>query len=652
LSDVTALLGLAQALLVLAVFWLPGLAVLRSLGFRGWLRSAAVAPVVTVSVFFAGAWLAAILHVRWSLAVALGCAGVVVLGGLAVRRLRSSEGAVAGPSLASTLRSNRLAITMFAAAVLLQLIPVWRPILRRQQVPNLGDPVFHLNALEYVRLDGVAAPTTLATLLDPGHATALYPTGWHAVAGVVPVLLDNTSLMAAATFVVIAVAWTLGLAALGREVEVAAPRLVMLLAGALSACGLSSPLERALELGIIPDAVGLAFAPGAAALVIAVLRDRPRSGRSAAWVVLVLVAFGLGACHPSALVGVALLALPWLVSAIARWWPSARRPARAAGAVAGVVVLAAGVAFIVVNPLVGIVRSLRVEDTMTVPDAFAGLIFGVTFHTVTWGVVVPAFALGASVLRFRGRQDLRPIIAWALLGALYVLASTNATWALGVTGLFYGEGRRISPLTAALAIVLAAEGMARFTLWMVSRTDLPAWLPFGRAVAMVSGFLVLLTPWQQVFALPGAASEVYTTTPVPSVSLISLVPYFTPDELRMVDRLPSELGPDAVLYGTVRSGVSLVYGLAGVRTMPFAQSVTADLDGLEPRLAGDIESDPAVCATLRAHGVTHVYVDTRLLKLRGEFELADPFGQLPAKDFRLVDEGGYAKVYEITGCAR
>lgn len=644
------LLGAAQVLVVLAVFWVPGLALLRALGLRGWLQGAALAPVVTIALFFGGAWLASAVHVRWSLTAALGLTVVLGLAALLLRRAQFPESPTAGPSLAAAMRSNGLAMAVFALAILFQLAPVWRPLLRRQQVPNLGDTVFHLNALEYVRREGVAAPTTLASLLDPGGATTLYPTGWHSVAGVVPVLLDNTSLMAAATFVVIAVSWTLGLAALGRAVTVTSPRLVMVLAGALSACGLLSPLEIALEVGVIPDAVGLAAAPGATALLISVLRDRVPGRRSAAPLVLLLAGFGLGACHPSALAGVAFVALPWMASACLRWWGGASHRMRARGAVVGALVLAAGATFVVKDPLIAVVRSLRVEATMKVGDALAGLIFGVTFHTVTWSVVVPAFALVALVLRIRGRQDVRPVVSWAMVGTLYVLASTNTTWASSVTGLFYGEGRRISPFAAAWAIVLAAEGMARFTLWIVARTDLPDRFPAPRAVAMVSGFLVLLTPWQQVFALSAAAADVYTRAAVDSVGLIDLVPYFTADELSMVDRLPAELGSDAVVYGTVRSGASLVYGLAGVATVPFAQAVTADLDGFEPRLASSIETDPAVCATLRAHHITYVYVDARLLKLRGESPLDDPFGRLPEKDFRMVDHGGFATVYKITAC--
>jgi len=646
---VSILLGLAQALVVLAVFWVPGLVVVRAIGSRGWLLDAAVAPAITMCVFFLSAWAASRLHIRWTLPLAIACTAALVLAAGATRYRRGPRSLGMRSPGASLLRRSVPTLVVLALAVVAQLAPVWSPILRRGQVPNISDPVFHLNALQYVRRQGVADPATLASLLDPTGATALYPTAWHAVAGVVPVLLDATSLMAAASFVVIAVAWTLGLAALARAVCVRHGRSVVVIAGALSASGMASPLEQALEVGLIPDAVALAVAPGVAALVIGGLRTGRESLALRIALLTIVAGLGLGACHPSALAGVLVLVLPWL--AVRAWhsWQEASRARRLALVVLGLGVAVAAILFLARDPLVAHVRTLRTANTVSLGDTLVGLAFGSTWDNVTFAVVVPAFALAAAALRIRRRQQAHVLLSWAGLAALYVLASMDVRWASPLTGLFYGESRRIAPLLGAVTIVLAAEGMDRISRALVSRTELPTGWPSRPVVGAVAGFLVLLTPWQPLEALPGPAAETYGSDVPTTITTAELVPFFTADELAMVSRLPRELGPNAVLFGSARSGVSLVYGIAGVQAFPFARGLPADLLYAGEHMR-EIASDPRVCGALRAHGISHLYVDTVLWKVHGWPVMKDPFGALPSGSFRFVDRGGSATVYEITAC--
>lgn len=652
-SAVTTLRGLAQLILTLMIFWAPGYAILVAAGISGRLRRAAVAPVLTLGVFVAGSLAAAQVHARWTLPLALGCSSAVAVLLMVLRgRPLSPADRVRWRSVWMVIRTERVLAAVLASAALFQLVPVWKPILLREQVANLPDVQFHFNALQYVRLEGVSDPRTLASLIDPSGSTALYPNAWHTVAGVVPVLLDNTSLMAAASFAVIAVAWSVGLTALAREVVVGPHgRMAMTLAAAMSACGFSSPLEPALSLGIVPDAVGLALVPGAAALLVAVSHSRPlsTSRKSSAAILVFLLVLGLGGCHPSALAGAAILALPWVVTIARRWLHDSGGPGRLVGVAAGVVALGAAAYWVATDPLLAGVRSSRNEATTGLGDALIGLVFGFTWEAATVGLVVPVLAAVAWALRLRRHQDHRPLMSAVLVGAVYVLAATDVAWAHPVTGFFYVESRRVAPLVAIWAVVLGAEGLTRASRWVVGRTELPASVPTAAVLSFISVVVIATASWQPLVGLLGTSRDVYTTTLSEPVAGSSIVPFFTSGELAMVDRLPSELPPGSVLFGSGKSGVSYVYGLVGIRALPFARGLPSDLVYAGTNIAR-IATDPRVCDALRAHGVTHLYTDHDLWKAAGWPVLADPFGAVPATQLRLMDEGGNAKVYQITGC--
>ncbi len=647
----TTLLGLAQVLVVLAVFWVPGFVVLWAAGLRGWLRLAAVAPAATIGVFFACSLVAAGVDVRWNLATALACAAVVAAIAYGLRRVLIPRGRQEeGVPLRAALSSNRTLSAVIGAAVLTQLVPVWSPILRREQVANLPDVMFHLNAIQYIRREGVADPFFLAHMLDPTGATTLYPSGWHSVAGVVPVVLDNTSQLAAATFVVIAVAWACGLAALAREVNVTTHRWVPVLAAAMSVSGLAYPLGVALEPGIIPNAVGLAVAPGAAALIVAALRERRLFARSPYLGTLVLVLLGVGACHPGVLAGLAVLVLPWLIAAALNWWRSVGTAPRIGSAVVVVVLLAAVGYVVATDSLVARIRGLSSELAIPLGDALRGLALGQTAESKTFALVPTVAALLAIAVRLRRRLDLRPVASLALLAATYLLAATGVRWARPFTGLFYVEGRRVAPLVTVLTVVLAAEGLARASRWLVDHVRIPDRMSGVTAAGLVSGLLIGISALLPTYTLVVSTDPaVYKNTLEPRVTATSIVPYFMREELAMVDRLPMELPTDAVLLGAPSSGVSYVYGLTGIRTLPFARGLAKDLDAAAVRVA-DIATDPTVCETLRKYGVTHIYKDPALLKGATWPIPRDPIPDLEEPSFRLVEAGGTARVYEITAC--
>ncbi len=648
----TTLLGVAQALLAVALFWLPGITLLVAAGFSGWLRISAVAPAATTAVFALGSMAAAKVGVRWNLPVAVVLTAVVaVTVWLLRRRFRPAQDAAgARPDHPpAALRAQWALASLIGASVLLQLAPVRRAILARTQIPNATDPLFHLTALQYVREFGVADPVTMGSLVDQAGGTAFYPAAWHAVAALVPVLLDATSVMAASSYVVVALAWTAGLAALTREVATPTVPHAPALAAVMATSGLAAPVAMALQPGILPNAVAIAIVPGVAAVTISALRGPAHGTRGRTWAVVALCSFGLAACHPNGLVGLALATLPWVWSAVRRWWSGASRRARN-GALGSLAVIAVGAwIFVTRNGLVGAVRSLRSEDPHSVGDALVGLLVGRTAESFTYALVPMALAIGGAVWRVRRRGDVRPVVTWIALGGLYMLAATAVSWATPLTGLFYTEGRRVAPFVAIWTVVLAADALARVSTWLVSRVRVPARLGVRGAAALVSAVLLAISAYVPFLTLRSLESKVYTQLLFVPVQPGTLVPFFTPNELLLAARLGTDLPDDAVVFGSGHSGSSHLYGLVGVDVVPFYSSITQNLAYAADHIA-DLGSDPGVCEAFVGEGITHIYVDPYLMK--GDFwpNRVVPFMDLPDEGLRLIDEGGAAKVYEVTGC--
>ena len=643
-------IALAQMAAAVAVFWLPGLALLWAIGARGKLRAVALAPAVTVGLFAACSMAASWAGVRWTLLLATGCVAVIAGVAATLRRWRSRGDEVRPIQLRGAIRANWLLVVVAAVVVLLQLGVVLQALFVRDRLPNTWDSTFHFNALQYVRLVGVVDPVTFGSLVDSTGGTALYPSGWHAVAGLVPVWLGTTTAMAAVSYVPVAIAWTLGLATLARE---AVPRkgvAVPALAAGMALCGLATPLWVTLRYGMMPNAMGIALIPGTAAVFVAAVRERNPSRRRATWAALALAGFGVGACHPGALAGLVLVVLPWCGSAVVAWWRGAHPRWRVVGATSLVAFLAALAAFVARDGLVSIVRKSASEGgPMRLVTAVTGLVTGQTAQSLTYALIPVLLALVAMGIRLRRHEDLRPVVAWALIAAVYLLAVTSVGWADALTGLFYGEGRRIGPVLAVWTSVLAAEGLARLSSAVVGRVEVPARLGATGSTALLAGVVLVVCAVPSLVTWRGVAATVYTTDISPTRDDQTPNPYFTVGELAMAHRLPQELPAGSRVLGSGFSGVSHLYGLVGIDVLPFYLRPPADLQAAVAHFA-DLESDPTICATLRAHGVTHIYVDPFLAKgLTYPYERV-AFSELPAAGLKLVDTGGTAAVYQVTAC--
>lgn len=679
--DVT--LALVQALLVVVLFWLPGGAALAAFGVRG-LRLASLAPAVTVAVLSAGAVLAGALDVRWSLGPALAVTLVAVGAAAGARRvgarLRTGGDSsvpvpapvpgspTGGPATVGTPPStgtptpeaptpgarparHTLVLTLgVTASVVIQLLPFLGAVLARDIVPNVTDPQFHLNALQHVRTEGTATPEALARLVDPTGGVGAYPSGWHAVAGLAPVLLDPSSLLAAASYVPLVLALTLGLVALARSVRPGAGARSGTLTALVAATGVTLPLGIVIQPGLIPNGLALALVPAALAFVIERLRAPQAHGALRSLAVLATVGAGIAMCHPNALAALVLLASPWVLTAGVRWWRSAGVRGRVVVALAVVTVAGATVAALASSSTVALVGTSGVQAHEGLGEAVTGLALGRVGESLTYAIIPTAFALLGAVSRLRRRGERLPVVSWALAIALMLAAATSVEVLAPLTGLFYGESRRLAGVVGLWTVVLASEAIQRVSTALVARVRVPDRVGMVGAAGLVCGFLVAFPVYATYSTHTLMWLSLSTQRLVLPAPQGTFVPYFTPGELALAHRLGDELPPGSRVLGSSFSGVSHLYGLEGIDVVPFyGLTLPDDLVYAADRFE-DLGTDPAVCAGLEAHGVTHVYSDAYLMRGTTWPEWQTPFQSLPESGLRVTDQGGTVTVYEVTGC--
>jgi len=128
----------------------------------------------------------------------------------------------------------------------------------------------------------------------------------------------------------------------------------------------------------------------------------------------------------------------------------------------------------------------------------------------------------------------------------------------------------------------------------------------------------------------------------------------TPDELALIQRLPSRVPSDAVIADNPWNGSSLAYAYTGRRVLTTHLFTTDDPDTelINQKLA-DAADNPAVCAALRNKNVQYVldFGPRYLIDLPGSEKYPALTNLAPGNGLTLVDSQGQdARLYRISGC--
>lgn len=621
-----ALPAVLGAVLLLVV---PGALVLRAAGVRGLALAAGAVPVATT--------LAAVTAVLWDkLGLAWGLSAYGIGSALAagtawaVRVLVRKRRDPSAPALAFRLRLPRpsrqavlrSALLAGAAAVAGGIVAYryasgFRGL---SAISQTFDNVYHLNAVRTILETGLGSSLTLGNLTP--ESRAFYPAAWHDSAALVAAALGLTVPEAVNTFniVVGAVIWPL--ASLWLVTCVAGSRPAAVLAAAAVIPAFPSFPYLMVDMGVLyPTHLATALLPAALAAVLELLglsREEPGASPVRGLIVLAGVLPGMLLAHPSAFLALVALSLPLAAVWTGRRWALGGRARTVACIAAGVYLVGGFAVWVLLRPPVA-VSTWRPNRTWShaVGEVLTGTAAGLP-HGEFMLLLIGAGLLALATVP--GRR-------WALgmfgmAAALYLIAAAIPYGIVRTffTGNWYNDPPRLVALLPVAAVPVAVVGavalLARAArLWErageLLRRRMPGLPGEGapgrrlpaRALSAVlaAGVFVGAVGILQRGALTGEQSRINGVYSMGARSAL-----ISHDELRLIKRLPSLIGDEAVVVANPRNGESLVYALAGLKTLkPHIHGrVSADAQTLLDRwgLAG---SDFAVCEAVKRTGARH-----------------------------------------------
>ncbi|GAA5162437.1 DUF6541 family protein [Ornithinimicrobium tianjinense] len=648
-------------LLGLTVLWvLPGYAVLRLLGFRGLLALGGGAPVTsglsgTLAIGYG------LVGLRWSLPTLLLGLLVAVLAAALVGRLLGTTQDPSGVTVAGERRLRHterswLALTWTLGGGALA-AAMTAGMGRADQPPQAWDAVFHLNALWFVRQTGEASSLGGLAPMYADLSAPFYPATWHGLVAVAPFFPRVTEAANSSSVVLGSVVWIAGLVALSRVVW-PARALPTVLVPVLAACYVTFPAIAVSMLAVWPFALSVACVPGTIALLIATVRG------VLSWRMHLALALGLAwavagvvLAHPSGLFSLVLLALPLLTVLLARQlWRVARlgAPVRAAVLMTTWVVAIVGTLVFLLNfpPVRSIMDYQRGGQDSYLPGLGSLLIdhpLIYVYKITSVNLVGTVLVLLGAVLAVRWRHARWLVVSLVAAAVLTLLAAGPPEQPLRtLAGFWYTQASRINQLLVIPAVLLAAGAGSWLSRAVARRVGAPLWAP---AALLVIG-IVTLTSGLRWESQTQVMASTYTTYPIAWGTILE------PEEIAMIDRAAEVLPDDAVVLGEPVAGSPYLLNRADVQVVfpqlsPIPDSPERTL--LEQHF-DDWATEPGVCEAVRALGVTHVYADTLTFEdpLNAKYEETTPglylLRPMEGEDWRKLDEGGHASLWEFHGC--
>ncbi|PRI10221.1 DUF6541 family protein [Leucobacter massiliensis] len=633
----TWLTAVLAALAAAALLLVPGLLTGWCIGLRRlWLW--ALAPAVSVTLLCAGSVVLPLLGLSWTPLWALLFAAV--FGALVVLLFRFVLRArFAAPEAESGRRWPTVVAWAFCAVMLLGITV--SGIGAPSNFSQTFDNVFHLNAIALIGDTGNASPFEIARLTSPDGGGEFYPNGWHALVQLTQQLSGGSIPLAINAFnlAVVAIVWPLGMLLLSRQVA-GSSRTATLATGVLAAAFPAVPVNL-LHYGVLyPFFFGMALAPATLAVVLNLLgtsRERRVSTIAPLIVLLAGVAFAISIAHPGAMLAVLAVTVPVATVALCAGWRgigTRRRLWRAAGYA---VFFAIGLAM-----LIGLRQGDWWGARMSPAEA--------AWQTVSlslWGYGMPLLTAALMVLgivlavRRRDRVGAAAVGMWLVAAVLFfVTAGLSNYWLRLPTWVWYGDAPRLAALYPIVVVPLAVLAV-RWLVDLVSRRAPRAWVPEAVVLLVVSAVALSTAGYPELLR---GMRDGYTAKA--DSALLST------DELKLLERLPQEVGEDEVIAGNPWTGTSLAFAFAERRVvLPHILMNEVGKDrSLVMEHLDDAKSDPAVCDAADRLGVRFVLDFGDREVHGGDHDYAGIDNLEDSGAFELVDQQGDARLFRLTAC--
>lgn len=670
---------------------LPGWLLARAWGVRG-VAAPAAAPALLLGVVGPATVIGGALGIRWDVTHLLVGPGMWLWAAAAALglvlthpwRRRSTDGIradAAGPVLAPPALGTRNALLLAGAVVLSGVMTAWPALIGTrgpQSPPQASDAVFHLSAVAFVRREGNVSPMGgLASMYD--GAVTYYPTGWHALAALLPgdVVVGANALV----LVSVGLIWPLGMAGLLREVLGRIRPAATATDGAVLAAGtalsgsvvsllllLTSTWPYALSLAVLPAALALIVrgcAPGSAGPV----------ARASALGAAALACVGVVTAHGAGLFNLAVLGGPVVMAAMApgleRLWRrgGARRGALLGAAAVGLLLVAAG-AWAMRSSLASVLSYPRPGGNL--PETIWAVLTDhpllATFTPWYLGnAMMTVLALLGAVSAWR-TPGLRRWCTATGLSVVLILLAAGPHWPPRIlAGPWYTQRARIMPLVTIGLLVLATLGLAEAQRRWGSGTEEPTgsqdaatpspWRRFAVAAlsrnvpaCLLIASLVLAPAWRW-----SLKTEILQAIHDPE--RIAYGTMLSDDELALIRRAPSTLPEGAVVLGNPSNGSAYLWSVAGVRVVypSRPEPPGGDLLWLGRHL-DEIGTNPRVCGILAQRGARYYYTDDTVADGATGGGREPLWGQaldrLPRQYLEAVDRtpDGAVTLWRITAC--
>lgn len=628
------------ALLVIA----PGLMVV----WAGWgLRRVTFVlaiPAISVAVYGLSAVLAPWFGLTWSVLPALALAALIAICAFLIRRLGPRSEPTDPP------RAPWTAILALLAAAALLVGQFVLAFGSPESIAQRFDVIVHLNSVQYALDTANASAFNIGDTSDIGF----YPNGWHALTALVAQLSGAGVAMAAnvTNLVVVALVWPASVMSLAAALF-RSRRLALIGAAALST-GFGAFPALFFDWGVLyPNAVGYSMVPAVLALVVRQFATTGWAPRLADALLLAFLTAGMTLAHPNALLAALLFGSILAVSLSVRRSREATqgRPWLWTGGLT--ITLACALV-----ALWAFARTPAVHSPwppyQTLPQAVgSGILVSPRGEWPTLVVVV--LLVCGLVAAARAPRHLPVILPFAAAVTLYVLVSGTVVdnplrgW---LTNPWYSDPNRLAALLPMTVIPVLLLGL----LWLADGMRRREWR-YGRIrakntrlVDSITGTVAVLV----LFSVAGGSGVADGLRGVKSAYTATESSLLSVDELALIDRLPAETEPDALIIGSPRTGVALAYSLGKrqVTEMHIFGSPDEDELFLNAHLS-EIEEDPDVCRAVAQTGVDYV-LDFGSLDVSGA---VDPLGYDGVVDLEqsprlvLVDsEGQNARLFRIEGC--
>ena len=468
----------------------------------------------------------------------------------------------------------------------------WLPGIRNAKLPpQANDDIWHgFLTARLADLHSVTASTVAPVFADRLRPTVFYPYGLHLTGATLKAATGVTVPESLNAIWVVAIGLMLpfGVAALVRAVLPERPWAAAYAAVAAAAI----PFFPYALNGLQPYTLGLSMVP--ALLALFVVRIRQGSARGVE-LGLVAGAVGLLVTHPAAAVVFVVCALlvgaEVLIAGGLKAVPGAAlrlAPLAVAAALLSLPFLASG------GGVVGVLPGAR---SQTVPSAAKAMIMVIKLQT-PWTPSQPILAalvlLGVLACLARNLHAWSLLAAYLVFGLLFVGATTGASWSGSLLKPWDDDWHRLAGVLALLASVLA--GMAADSIHALAATLLArrsAWLP-RVALAAIAG-VALIFSLGVARAVLSAQSTVFSAWHSPGL--------VTADDVALFKDVARRVGPGEEVLNNWQDGSTWMYAISGAKpAIPYTWA--AGEWGSVLTSLSDLVASPASCRLLLDRHVT------------------------------------------------